>query len=856
MNTCNLCALEMGFTCKYPITLFLFSLLPIFCFQVLFTHAANSIRPGQFIRDGETLVSDGSIFQLGFFGQENTTSRFVGIRYFGVPLPSVVWVANRENPIPDKAGAITIINDGNLVVLDGNNRTIWSTKASMSTNNSLAILEDTGNLILSNSEDTEKVYWQSFENPTDTYLPNMRVRVNAKMGENRVFTSWKSETDPSPGNYTMGVDPQGSTQIVIWEGSNRRWRSGYWDRRVFTGVPNMTGNYLFGFELSEVDDEGSRYFTYTPLNISDKIRFQLTWDGYEKQFRWTEGERNWGLLQSQPGDQCDLYDKCGSFGVCSANDSPKCSCMKGFVPKFQDQWNNGNWSSGCRRKTPLMSQRNSSHGTEENVGEDGFFAVRPVKVPDFANLVSVGYTETCKDKCLQNSSCTAYAEVNGIGCLVWNGDLLDVKYISRGQTLLIRLASSDLESGNRKLSIIVIILIVLAGIIFLVIFIWLVWRFKKKLKASCSKDNEIGVFDVVKSKEFSADFSGSAELHLEGNEISGPELPLFNFNSVVVATNNFCEENKLGQGGFGPVYKGKLPGGQAIAVKRLSGRSGQGLEEFKNEIILIAKLQHRNLVRLLGCCIQGEEKMLIYEYLPNKSLDYFIFDQTKKTLLDWKKRFTIIEGIARGLLYLHRDSRLRIIHRDLKASNILLDEDMNPKISDFGLARIFGGNQNEANTNRVVGTYGYMSPEYAMEGLFSVKSDVYSFGVLLLEILSGRKNSSFRSSEYSSLVGHAWHLWNEGKTMELIDPSVRNTCSSIEVLRCIHIALLCVQDSAVHRPDMPYVVLMLESEATTLPAPRPPTSTSMRTSVDRDFSRDDNEIVSSYDLTVTVMVGR
>ncbi|KAK9214521.1 hypothetical protein WN944_006514 [Citrus x changshan-huyou] len=200
---------------------------------------------------------------------------------------------------------------------------------------------------------------------------------------------------------------------------------------------------------------------------------------------------------------------------------------------------------------------------------------------------------------------------------------------------------------------------------------------------------------------------------------SHQEFPIFPLGLALEATNHFSHENKLGEGGFGPVYKGVLADGKEIAVKRLSRSSAQGLQEFKNEVTLIAKLQHKNLVRLLGCCLDGNELLLIYEYMANKSLDLFLFDSTKGAQLDWKRRISIINGIARGLLYLHEDSRLRIIHRDLKTSNVLLDHEMNPKISDFGMARIFSGNQNEANTNRVVGTYGYMAPEYAMEGLFS-----------------------------------------------------------------------------------------------------------------------------------------
>lgn len=297
----------------------------------------------------------------------------------------------------------------------------------------------------------------------------------------------------------------------------------------------------------------------------------------------------------------------------------------------------------------------------------------------------------------------------------------------------------------------------------------------------------------------------------------------FDFSTIEAATNKFSADNKLGEGGFGEVYKGTLSSGQVVAVKRLSKSSGQGGEEFKNEVVVVAKLQHRNLVRLLGFCLQGEEKILVYEYVPNKSLDYILFDPEKQRELDWGRRYKIIGGIARGIQYLHEDSRLRIIHRDLKASNILLDGDMNPKISDFGMARIFGVDQTQGNTSRIVGTYGYMAPEYAMHGEFSVKSDVYSFGVLLMEILSGKKNSSFYQTDGAEdLLSYAWQLWKDGTPLELMDPILRESYNQNEVIRSIHIGLLCVQEDPADRPTMATIVLMLDSNTVTLPTPTQP----------------------------------
>ncbi|KAI3721389.1 hypothetical protein L2E82_32399 [Cichorium intybus] len=389
------------------------------------------------------------------------------------------------------------------------------------------------------------------------------------------------------------------------------------------------------------------------------------------------------------------------------------------------------------------------------------------------------------------------------------------------------------SNKKRQTIIVVVSILSILVMVILILAILYAWR-KKKRPQVIVPDEPVQIIDEEYTMETGDDDT---------------ELSSFSLTKISKSTNDFANDKKLGEGGFGPVYKGVLDDGREIAVKRLSKTSRQGLGEFKNEVKFIAKLQHRNLVKLLGYCIQGDESMLIYEYMPNKSLDSFIFDTIKSSLLDWSDRYRIIHGTARGLLYLHQDSRFKIVHRDLKASNILLDVDMNPKISDFGLARMFREHENEANTNNVVGTLGYLAPEYAVDGTFSEKSDVFSFGVLVLEIVSGKKNRGFSHEKDSdNLLAHAWRLFEEGMVVQLLGAEMRDSCVVSEVLRSIHIGLLCVQHHAKDRPTMSSVVLMFDKEGA-LPRPKQPAFFAKGSVPQRN-------LVSINDITMTTLEPR
>ncbi|XP_044497370.1 G-type lectin S-receptor-like serine/threonine-protein kinase CES101 isoform X2 [Mangifera indica] len=719
-----------------------------------FSHSSTDrLVPGQQLKDGDQLVSAFGKFSLKFFSPKDVEKRYLGILYKG---DKPVWVANRNTPILDESGSLTIdSSDGNLKIFyqGGDPYSIsWVQGVTIA---STATLLKTGNLVLqeiNSNGSMGRMLWQSFDYPTDTLLPGMKLGINLQTGHKWFLQSWINEISPAQGSFTLGMCSNFTNKLAIW------WRGEvYWTGELWLNEQSISSNSwnVENYEFRLVANEHEKYFTY---------------------------------FITGPGDPF-------------------------FMPKIQPDGSSefrGHFlNEKVFQKDPLCS---TTHLSCEIWGREANF------IESYEGVLYTRHIRILREKQKEYYT-VAYTVAK-------NKRRFPLK-VAVGAAILVFLMCYS---------------------------IYFIWRIV--IPKVLSKRKRKKLLRMLRQRILLITPYGKKKREEEGHGI-GHELKIFDFQVISAATENFSADNKLGEGGFGPVYKGQLPDGQQVAIKRLSRRSGQGIVEFENEAKIIAKLQHTNLVRLLGCCLHEEERILVYEYMPNKSLDFFIFDSNRKNLLNWRKRFSIIEGVAQGLLYLHKYSRLRVIHRDLKASNILLDEQMNPRISDFGMARIFHVNESEANTRRVCGTYGYMSPEYAINGTVSTKIDVFSFGVLVLEIISGQKNNRFYHTERPlNLLGYAWQLWKEGKSLELIDQKLGASCSPNEVLRCIHVGLLCVQDQARDRPTMFTVVSMLTNETMLLPDPQKPAFFINVTDEELHVPENKSENCSNNDVTISVMVAR
>ncbi|KAF8043099.1 LOW QUALITY PROTEIN: hypothetical protein BT93_A1446 [Corymbia citriodora subsp. variegata] len=764
-----------------------------------------------------TLVSAGERFELGFFSPNGISDprRYIGIWYYGSDPRIIVWVANRDNPLISPTASFGLV-DGNLKLRNGERAIPLTDVEGSSSSTQLAKLLDSGNLVLIEDDGSERILWQSFDHPTDTFLPGML------MNESFVLTSWASPHDPKQGNFTFKMDQEGGNNNydVLLQNGSPHWKSGVYGKFkqadqmldvISFLLSNFTAVTAAASPLARTSPPSPYKNITRPLDDNyNKSRLVMNYDGKIQYFRQGNGSTP---VWFKPASQCSVFSACGKFGICNDKNGYKTMC----------------------RKLPICTNDNSAPDFLS-------FEMMRAGMPDVQ--ISVDSEEQCRQKCLDDCSHQAYsleedlhrrAERGNLTCYIWSADLDNIQESApNGSNLYVRVRLSDPAvagnnvtqggSSQKRQKVKHVYIIASAGVaIFILVFGGLFYMRRQHGSTQGSREStrENLDFRLYDSEKRIKMWMDSCQFKEEDKK--GIDVPFFDLEVILQATNDFSDENKLGRGGFGPVYKATFPGGQEIAVKRLLSGSGQGLEEFKTEVVLIAKLQHRNLVRLVGYCVKGDEKMLLYEYMPNKSLDSFIFDRTRCWLLTWEIRFEIVLGIARGMLYLHQDSRLRIIHRDLKTSNILLDEEMTPKISDFGLARIFEAKQTEASTQRVIGTYGYMSPKYALDGFFSFKSDVFSFGVVVLEIISGKRSTGFYQSKGTmNLLTHAWNLWHDNKALHLMDRVLHETYNRDQVLKCINMALLCVQEDPSDRPTMSDAVFMLGSETAILPAPKKP----------------------------------
>ncbi|RYR35887.1 hypothetical protein Ahy_A10g050984 isoform G [Arachis hypogaea] len=608
-------------------------------FFIIPSTSSDTLTGTQNLTTNQTLLSQNQSFVLGFFRGSNT-NYYLGIWYNNINPQTIIWVANRDNPIDNSTGYLKIGENGNFVLLNSPGNPAWSSNQTSAKNPVLQLL-DTGNLVLKDSSDkTNNNYlWQSFDYPTDTVIPGMKIGWNLDTGTEKHLTSWKIKgEDPSSGDYTLKIDYHGLPEAFLRRNQTIIFRTGPWNGERFSGVPEMKNNTGLDFNFS-YDEHGVWYsFSVTNLSLLSRVIVTSDSDGKALQ-RYMLIQGSWNKFWYEPADECDYYRQCGPYGVCDKNASPICKCMQGFRPKNQEAWNMRDGSNGCVRNTVL------------NCSTDKFLHLENMKLPETSSVfMNKSMTlDECGSLCKRNCSCTAYANIDirngGSGCVMWLDQLIDMSvFATYGQDLFVRLAAADI--GDER-------------------------------------------------------------------NMDDLELPMFNFDTLMMATNNFSQDNKLGEGGFGSVYRGRLIEGQEIAVKRLSEDSRQGVTEFENEVKLMVKLQHRNLVRLLGCCIEKNEKILV------------------------------------------------------------------------------------------------------------------------------------------------WRHWHEGTILKLIDPSIGNLYTESEIVRCIHIGLLCVQECAEDRPTMSLVILLLRSEAPSMPNPKIPGFSAKKNYSETDLSSSkQDESWSVNQVTLTLLNAR
>ncbi|CAD6269256.1 unnamed protein product [Miscanthus lutarioriparius] len=607
----------------------------------------DSLTTGQSLLNGERLVSAQKIFELGFFSNGNST--YLGIWYHNMKPQTIVWVANRKTPITGGNGSLTL-TASSLDLLDRGGAEVWSSGTLNAIDNRpQAFLLDSGNLIINDT--ANNLIWQAFDHPCDSLLPEMRIGYDTSTGDNMYLRSWKSSSDPSLGDYYLKLDPK---------------RLGTWNGQGFSGIPALRANNELAFNMTI--SGSSVYYSFTVVDTSILWRFVISPDGLAH--RWHSNQNNdWVEYWHLPQDQCDSYEYCGPNAVCANGD---CNCLQEFTPRSPSDWTQRNFDGGCVRNVALSCSSGN-----------GFAHLSRVKVPDTLNATMVpGKSwDGCKDLCLGNCSCSAYTMFGESDCVLWFGDLVDIVQLAEGiNDLYTRVSHSNTSHSGRDIAIIISVSVI--GVVLVI----------SALLGFCYRRSQ------QKHLPLAHELSGAEHENAPGSKLAATLEKNLDLDDIRVATNNFAEQNSIISARSRTIYKGTLPTIGDLVVKRLNTEAG--LEELKNEVKMLGRLDHPNIIRMLGSCIKNNEMVVCYEYMSGGSLDAVLSAEDERSgIPDWTSRLCIIQGICEGLLYLHE--HCRIVHRDIEPSNIVLSDGFIPKISDFSLATLLDQGQSEGKAENI-----------------------------------------------------------------------------------------------------------------------------------------------------------
>ncbi|KAJ3695910.1 hypothetical protein LUZ60_001287 [Juncus effusus] len=766
-----------------------------------------------FDTNGVFLTSQNGTFQATIYKPGTQQERY----YFSLlhtPSSTVVWTANRDVPMSDRSSTVNLTPEG-LSASYPNGSALWSTPTLSSPIFSLRLL-DTGNLILLDAANSS--LWQSFDHATDTLLSGQLLPSTS------FLSSSTSDTDLSVGDYQLNVTK--TDAVLSWLGSI------YWrmsndlnsikdaNAQVTFLTTNDSGLYLLTSTNSVVYEITLPSAPLRIVKLCSNGQLKIT------SYPSANSSNTLSNVFTAPSDACDLPLTCGSLGLCLAQgNSSSCTCPPNFASSAH--------SSGCSPANGCLLASNSSCEQLDNsqitympmAGGTTYFANKFTTATSSGNNVSY-----CQTICTRNCTCVGYFyKDSSQSCFLLQqplGTLVNSSDVHwKGYAKVIKSNVSNSTNGSSSTKLLAILLPSVAAFLAVLVVggatnIW--WRKKQKNKMNNSKSS---LSNEVLHASTSWPISDSGLLFSENGdyieELLLPGLPTrFTFEELEAVTNNY--RTKIGSGGYGVVYKGELEDGSLVAVKKMEGAGLRGRKEFCTEIAVIGNIHHVNLVRLRGYCAQSSHRLLVYEYMNRGSLDQSLFRPT--TLLEWSERVNVAIGAACGLAYLHSGCQPKIVHCDVKPENILLDDQGQVKISDFGLAKLMTPEQSGLFTT-MRGTRGYLAPEWLTNTSISDRTDVYSFGMVLLELVRGRKNrnesisetenssnksfgSRRRGTEYFPFIALEKH--EQKSYAELIDPRLKGSFKVDEVERMVKTALCCLHEDPALRPSMTSVVAMLE----------------------------------------------